>query len=287
MLVGLLGALAAALCYGVASVLQALAARQVKQVNGLDPRLILRLVRSWRFLLGVGLDALAFLFSLAALRTLPLFAVQSIVASFLAVTAILGVIFLRMTLRRLDKIGVAVVVLGLILVGLSAAEESARVVSPLAHWGVVLAAVLLAAIAVPVARLPGAIGAAGLGAVAGLAFGATSVAARMISAPITLPGLLSDPATYGLVIAAAVAQLTYSTALQRSSVTQATAPLVIMETVAPALVGIALLGDHPRPGWAWVAVLGFVLAVAGAITLSRHGDLGEHQLSKKSERVLR
>ena len=91
-------------------------------------------------------------------------------------------------------------------------------------------------------------------------------------------GLLTDPATYGLLVAAAVALLTYSTALQRGSVTQATASLVIMETVAPALVGRLLLGDHPRPGWGWVAVVGFVLAVAGAITLSRHGDLAEEVL---------
>lgn len=278
MVFGLLGAVAASLCYGIASVLQALAARQTEQSQGLDPRLMLRLVRSWRFLLGTGLDGLAFLFSLAALRTLPLFAVQSIVASFLAVTAVLGAIFLHLRLRRSDVIGVAVVVVGLIMVGLSAAKEQPGVPNPSAHWGVLVAAVLLVALAVPLARLSGSAGAAALGALAGLGFGATSVAARVISSPITLHGLLVDPATYGLLIAAAVALLTYSTALQRGSVTQATAPLVIMETVAPAVVGLLVLGDHPRPGWAWVAVIGFVLAVAGAITLSRHGDLAEGAL---------
>ena len=278
MVFGLLGAVAASLCYGIASVLQALAARQTEQTEGLDPRLMLRLVRSWRFLLGTGMDGLAFLFSLAALRTLPLFAVQSIVASFLAVTAVLGAIFLHLRLRRSDMVGVAVVVVGLIMVGLSAAEEHPGVPNPSAHWGVLVAAVLLVALAVPLARLSGRAGAAALGALAGLAFGATSVAARVISSPITLHGLLVDPATYGLLIAAAVALLTYSTALQRGSVTQATAPLVIMETVAPAVVGLLILGDHPRPGWAWVAMIGFVLAVAGAITLSRHGDLADEAL---------
>ncbi len=282
MVIGLLGAFAAAVCYGVASVLQALAARQTERSAGLDPRLMLRLVRSWRYLLGVSLDGLAFLFSLVALRSLPLFAVQAIVASFLAITAVLGAIFLGMRFSGLDRVGVAVVVVGLILVGASAADERAGGVAPPAHWGLLVAAVVLAGLAFPLARLQGPAGAAGLGALAGLAFGATSVAARMIQAPLTVHGVLTDPASYGLVVAAAVAQLTYSTALQRGSVTQATAPLVIMETVAPALVGLAALGDHPRPGWGWAAVGGFVLAVAGAIVLSGHGDLAEEddQVSK-------
>ena len=64
-------------------------------------------------------------------------------------------------------------------------------------------------------------------------------------------------------VAAVLAMLTYSTALQRGTVTQATAPLVVGETVAPALVGLLLLGDEPRQGWGWAATLGFALAVGG------------------------
>ena len=85
--------------------------------------------------------------------------------------------------------------------------------------------------------------------------------------------LLRSPATYALVAAGVLAMLTYSIALQRGTVTQATAPLVVGETVAPALVGLLLLGDQARPGWGWVAVVGFALAVAGAVSLARHGEL--------------
>ena len=73
--------------------------------------------------------------------------------------------------------------------------------------------------------------------------------------------------------AGVLAMLTYSIALQRGTVTQATAPLVVGETVAPALVGLLLLGDHSRPGWGWVAVVGFTLAVGGAVSLAQHGEL--------------
>jgi drug/metabolite transporter (DMT)-like permease len=275
MALGLLGAFGAAICYGVASILQALAARRSSASEGLDPRLLLRLLRSWQYLVGLALDGLAFVFSIAALRSLPLFAVQSIVASFLAITAVLGAIVLKMPLRRNDKLGVAVVILGLVLVGLSAAEDDAVAVSSSVHWGVLVAAVALAGLAVPAALLSGSVGVATLGTVAGLAFGAVAVGARILESPLTVRGLLTDPAAYGLVVGGAVALMAYSTALQRGSVTVATAPLVVAETVAPALVGLIVLGDAPRPGWGWVAALGFLFAVAGALSLARHGELND------------
>ncbi len=275
MLLGLVGALGASLCYGVASVLQAVAARSTTTSQGLDPRLLLRLARSWRYLLGLGLDGLGFVLSIVALRTLPLFAVQSIVASFLAVTAVLGAVLLRMPLTRRDVAGVAVVVVGLVLVGLSAAEDRPVPASATHEWGVLVAAVVLGLSAVPLARVTGRPGPVLLGAVAGLGFGVVGIAARMLADPLTIAGLLVDPAAYALLLGAAIALLAYPTALQRGSVTLATAPLVIAETVVPALVGISLLGDAPRPGWGPVAVAGFVLSVGGAVGLARHGEVLE------------
>jgi len=278
---GLLGALGAAVCYGGASILQALAAREERTAEGLDPRLLLRLVKSWRYVLGLALDGFAFVLSIAALQTMPLFAVQAIVSSFLAITAVLGAVFLKMPLTRRDKVALGVVISGLVLVGLSAAEDKAVHVSSAQRWGILIAALALAALAVPLGRLKGARGAAALGAVAGLGFGAVAVAARVLP-PIgfdtlfsDLGGLLRDPATYALAVAAVVALLSYSTALQRGTVTQATAPLVVGETIAPALVGVVMLGDVPRAGWEWVAVVGFGLAVGGALALAGHGDVAE------------
>jgi drug/metabolite transporter (DMT)-like permease len=281
MIWGLLGALGAAVCYGAASILQALAARQEQTAEGLDPRLLLRLVKSWRYLLGLGLDGLAFLLSIVALQTMPLFAVQAIVSSFLAITAVLGAIFLKMPLTRRDKIALTVVIGGLIMVGMSAAEDKAVEVSSGERWGILVAALALGVLAVPLGRLTGAKGAAALGAVAGLGFGVVAIAARVLpeigfaTLFSDIPELLRDPATYALAVAAVVALLTYSTALQRGTVTQATAPLVVGETVVPAIVGVVMLGDVPREGWEWVAVVGFGLAVGGALALAGHGDVAE------------
>lgn len=277
--VGLAGAFAASLCYGLGSIFQSVAARKVAPAQGLDLRLLWRLARSWQYVLGVALDAVGFVLALAAVRTLPLFVVQAILASFLAVTAIVGAFVFGTRLSLVDRVGLAVVIGGLALVALSAAEERAATVSTAQQWGVLAATLILAAVAGLLATGDGPSGAAILGAVAGLAFGITSIAARTLPgsfAPDQLKGqigtLLAAPATYALILAGVLGMLTYAMALQRGTVTQATALLVVGETVVPAVVGVLMLGDAPRAGWDAWAVLGFGLAVAGAVSLSRPGE---------------
>ena len=280
MLVGLACALATSLCYGIGSVLQAVAAADTAAVDHLDPRLLLRLLKAWRYVLGLALDGVGFVLSIVALRSLPLYVVQAVVASSLAVTAVVAALFLGTRLRTVERAALAGVVLGLALVSLSAAPESARAPGRGVEWLVLAAAVALALVAFPAGRLAGTRGAAVLGGVAGLAFGVVAVGARSLSSSTT-PGhlvpplrvLAESPSSYALLVAAPLALATYATALQRGSVVQATAPLVVGETVLPALVGVVLLGDHARPGWGLVAVAGFTLAVGAALALSGFGEV--------------
>ncbi|MGZ4592212.1 MAG: hypothetical protein ACXV2I_15650, partial [Actinomycetes bacterium] len=87
---GLVCALIAALGYGAASVLQSISARSEGDVATLDPRLLVRLSRQVPYLAGIGLDLLAFGASVVALQTLPLFFVQSVLASSIGVTALIA-----------------------------------------------------------------------------------------------------------------------------------------------------------------------------------------------------
>lgn len=280
---GLVFAVAAACCYGVGSVLQAAAARRTDATAALDPRLLLRLSGSWRYLLGLVLDVIGFVLALGAVRSAPLFLVQAVLAGFLAVAAVLGAIVFRTPLTRADRVALLVVTAGLALLGLSAAPDTTVVVHPTLPWMVLGATVMLVPLAVVLGRRPARAGAVALGAVAGLAFGATSVAARIattgagsgsgLGRAASIAGHLAlQPATWAVVLAGVLAQLAYATALQRGSVAEATAPLVVAETVVPALVGLALLGDRPRAGWTAAAVLGFCLAVGGAVRLSGHAE---------------
>ena len=95
-LVSLIAAIVAALLYGIAAVMQAIAVRAASNKSaedasgGVDPGLVVRLLGQWRFVVSMGLDVLGFVAQLVALRRLPLFAVQAIVAANLAVTAVVA-----------------------------------------------------------------------------------------------------------------------------------------------------------------------------------------------------
>ena len=96
MLVSLIAAIVAALLYGIAAVMQAIAVRAASNKSaedasgGVDPGLVVRLLGQWRFVVSMVLDALGFVAQLIALHRLPLFAVQAFVASNLAVTAVVA-----------------------------------------------------------------------------------------------------------------------------------------------------------------------------------------------------
>jgi len=292
LLTGLACALGAAVSYGVASVLQAVGARGTRRTDSLDPRLLVRLAGTPTYVVGLALDVAGFGLTLVAARTLPLFVVQAVVAGFVAVTAVLGAVFLQMPLRRSDRFGLALVLTGLVLVCLSATGERPVPVSGWWQWALLGGVVLLLTVGHLLGRLQDVRGALALGVVAGLAFGATSTAARMVpaAAPQSSPGVWllhagAQPATWAMVLAGGLGMLAYASALQRGSVTQATAPLVVAETVAPALFGFWVLGDQARPGWEWIAVSGFVVAVAGALVLARHAEIPDRATPTPLERT--
>lgn len=271
--IGLLAALGAALCFGTATVLQASAAQaEQSTTGGLEPRLLLRLLGRWRFVAGLGLDLLGYLCMVAALRVLPVFVVSGAVASSLAVTAVVASWMLGVTLRSVEWIAVVVVCVGLGMLAASAGAEGADKVGIGFRIGLVIAVTVLALVAVIAGRLRGRLSVGILGAVAGLGFGVVALASRVLTsfAPSTL---LTDLATYVIVAAGVLAMLCFATALQRGSVTAATAALTIGETVLPAFIGLALLGDESKPGLGPVAVAGFVAAIAGALVLARFGEV--------------
>jgi drug/metabolite transporter (DMT)-like permease len=263
----LLAAFGAAVAFGLAAVLQGIATGQEPDAGGLDPRLLLRLLRRPAFLASLALNLGGFGLHITALQTLPLFLVQSVIATSVAVTAVLSVRVFQAPLRPLQWAAVVTACAGLALLAPSAASGDA--VDPGAAERVALLVTVLAAAVLGVAagRLAGPAAAVALGLLAGVGFGVVAVSARLL--PDLAPAaLLTEPVTYLLLLAGAVAFLLYTTAMQRGSVTTTTAAMVVTQTAVPALVGIVLLGDRVRPGWAPVAVAGFALALAGALGLA-------------------
>ncbi len=275
-LLGMLCALGSAVCFGTASVLQAVAARASApgSGSGVDPVLLLRVLRQWRYLAGLALDAAGFLLELVALRSLPIYAVGAALAASLAVTAVVASRVLRVRLSGIEWGAVAVVCGGLAMLGLASGAEGGGTGSAALRIGTLAVAAAVLALGGVAGRLPGRARAAALGLGAGLGFGVVEVAVRLID-DLSLGALLRNPAAYALLLGGGAAFLLLTSALQRGSVTAATAGMVIGETLGPAVVGIVWLGDRTRPGLLPLAAAGFALAVAGALALARFGEGGE------------
>ncbi|MDJ0464064.1 DMT family transporter [Streptomyces sp. H27-C3] len=265
-------ALCSAVCIGTASVLQAVAARaaQPGTGSGVDVTLLLRALRQWRYVAGLALDLIGFVLQILALLTIPIYAVEAAQAGSLAVTAVVAARVLGIPLSRTEWGAVAVVCAGLAMLGLSSGPEGTEngpSALPYALLGVACAVVVTGALA---GRLRDPARSLVLGFGAGTGFGVVSVSVRLIDDPAP-EVLFANPALYALLLGGGAAFLLFTSALQRGSVTTATAGLVIGETLGPAVVGVVWLGDRTREGLAWVAVLGFAVAVAGALALARFG----------------
>ncbi|MFF3622019.1 hypothetical protein [Streptomyces sp. NPDC002467] len=265
-------ALGAAVCFGTASVLQAMAARAAEPGtgSGVDPALLLRAARQWRYLAGLGLDAAGFVLQIIALRHVPIYTVGAALAASLAVTAVAASRLLKVRLSRTEWAAVGVVCSGLLMLGLASGEEGSGEGSPALKLALLGVSVMVLAVGAAAGRLPDGPRALVLGLASGTGFGVVEVSVRLIDS-FSLRELL-NPALYALLLGGGAAFLLLTSALARGSVTAATAGMVLGETIGPAVVGVAWLGDRTREGLTWLAVAGFAVALAGSLALARFGE---------------
>ncbi len=256
---GLFAALGAALAYGVGTALQALGAQRAR----VQSRSVLR--QPWT-LVGTALDGVGLLLSLLALRALPLFVVQAVVSANLAVAALAARLLLGQRLRRAQQGAVLAATAGLALVGAAATPETGvRASGGLVLTLVVGAALTALALVGDLAR-PDTSG-RWLAVWGGIGFSVFALSARTI--PDLHQGtLVGSPTAWAGLVGGGAAFLCLLRALEHAPVAQVMAPLVVIETVLPSLVGVIALGDRPAAGTVPLAVAGFALAVTGAALLA-------------------
>ena len=262
MILGLVSALASAALFGVAAVAQARAMRALPEGELGLLGFIRAAVRSWPLLAVVAAYLAGFVLHAVALLLLPLYLAQASISLSLPVTAVVSALWLRERLSLARWLSVVAVIAGLVLVAVGAGTvehtaSTATLVGVGALWLLVLAIG---------ARLSLARGAGILGAWSGLGYAGSAVTTRGLSTDDLLFSVLA------LLIVSAlglVAFWLYSVALGRTDVASSTAPLIVMQTCIPAVVGVAVFGDTVRAGWAVAVVAGLALSVAGAIHLGR------------------
>ncbi len=273
MLIGLLCAVLAAVCYGSASVLQAVSAKRTATSAGLDPRFLIRMFGQLPYLIGVSLDGIGFVASVVALQlNQPLFVVQAIVAGSVGVTAAIAAM-MGARLGRNEWLALSGLGVGLILLAASAGTEKDVVLGTGWYWVMLVAAVPVGVIGAAGLRLERSAAAVLLGVAAGLGFSITAIAARTLRIPDPWWHLIGSPAVWAIAAGGVLGMLLFALALQRVAVTTVTALVLGTETIVPSAVGLGLLGDTIRSGFVAVAMTGLLLALLGAGLLARFSEV--------------
>ncbi len=263
--------LLSAACAGTANVLQAREARRFKTAVRLSPGLMVRLVRLGGYQVALVLLATGMALALYALRVLPVFLVQAGRAASLGVTAVLSVAVLGTRPRRSELAAVGVIGAGLVALAVSTGPSLAAEVADGPRLALVAAVVGFALLAAWVSRAGvGAGSGLALAVLAGLSYAVLAVGARILRSLAPL-SVLTDPAAYAMALAGLLGLLLSATAMQRASAVTVTAATVGTETVVAAALGLLLCGDRPAAGGTAYALVGFVLVLAGALSLARFG----------------
>jgi drug/metabolite transporter (DMT)-like permease len=262
--------------YGVANLLQSIAAARTDLHQAFHPRLLLSLGRQKAYLLGLFCQFAGFLLAFLARRDLPLFLVQSAVAAGLGVTTVLGVLVLKWRLP-MAEVGL-LVMLGFGLAGLVIAARPApsRQLGFAGDVGLAVVLLLIGCLGFLAVRLHGAPGSVALGSLAGLAFASAAVASRPLAGAHTLHEFVTNPLLYLLVAHSLVGQLLLGMAMQRGSTTAAVAAMDAAGAVPAAVVGLLLLGDEIHPGRGWIAGAGFLMTLIAVIGLTFYAEPQHH-----------
>lgn len=255
--------------YGAGSVLQSVGARRAAVAGG--TRGIAVIIVQVPYLLGLLADGVAFVANVIAARELPLFLVQAIMAASIGVTAII-VAVRGSRPKLLDWVALGALFVGLVLLVISAQISIATAVSAGTGWVILISCLAPLIVGVIGFRRHGRSSWIVLAIAAGLGFGLVAVASRGLGAHRIDPALVTDPLLWSVIIGGVLAMGSFAVALQRGPVTAITAIAFTLELIAPSIVGLMIFGDRVAPGLAPVAVAGFALAAAGAITLARTAE---------------
>ncbi|PPK65093.1 hypothetical protein V5P93_004164 [Actinokineospora auranticolor] len=268
MIIGYLLAALATLSSGSGSVLESAAVRRAKAFLG-GASALTGLRRQPLYLLGLGVDLLGFALAALALRHLPLFLVQAMLAFSVGVTAtISAVLGARLAATGWALLGLGAVGLGML--GIAAAPSTAAALPTAGVIGLLATPFLVAVAGSHAKRRAAPWSPHVLAFGAGVAFCAVGVSARTLAVPDTAWLLVLQPSLWALVLNGAVGAALFALALQHSAATTVTALMSTTNTALSALIGVLVLDDHVRPGFTAVAVIGFAAAVASAIGIARH-----------------
>lgn len=264
----LLAAIGCAVFNGIAAILEKTGASKHETSVSIHPGLLWKLRKNLPYVIGIILDLCAWVLTLVAVHNLPLFLVQPIIACSVIVTLLIEHFVFKHKLSSRFIGSVAVILLGLVLLAISATPEKSQPISQTLKWLIVLGPILLLILGSIFSKTKRHYSTFILAALSGIAFGGVSIAGRVlaIKSPylhVIYSSLMLSIIAYGL-----LGILFFTMALQRHLASVVSSVMIACETIVPIIIGIAFLGDHPKHDL-WVLVYtGIALTLAGTFLIS-------------------
>ncbi len=263
--IALLAALGVAVSNGIAAVLQKISADKQERISSKNIVLVLRMLGDWPYLVGLLLDGLAWLLTLVAVHSLPLFVVQPIIALSVVVTALVERFFFRRKLGTRVIVAIIFIVGGLLILSMQATVQHAHPISNTLRLAIMAAPLPIGAIGLAAMKSTNRWATLTLAGLAGAAFGGTSIVGRMLNFSDSFWQVFASPLFVSLLAYGVVGIVLFTVALQRNRASVVNSVMIALETLVPVSIGIMLLGDAPKNGsWGFV-VAGATIAFAGTL----------------------
>ncbi len=261
--------LAAVLLYGVGAVYQQIGAKQVPEQTEFNVLIMAQLLRQPYYAVGIICGLVGWALSLIALRSLPLFLVQSALAASVAVTAVYAGYHYHVKLPVSDRLAIGGLVVGIAALTAAALPGPARPTDPNFITGLTLAPIAIGlAASVVLGSLKKHQGPRALAAIAGICFSGAALGARAITLPSHLALLAASPLAWAVLAYTVVGAITFAGSLQRGSAANTAAVSHAGEISIPTILGITFLGEGVRPGFWPAIVIGCLVIIMSVRQLS-------------------
>lgn len=287
--VAVLAALAAAMSFAWAAILQQEAALAAPEDKALRLSLITELLRRPKWIAGITLLVVGYGFQLVALAYGPVALVQPIVITELAFAVPFAMARRHRSAGRREWAGIGGVLLGVCVFLVIASPQSGNPHQGGASWLLGLLPVAIAmAVAVRLgAQTRGPVRATSLGAAAGLAFGVLAVLSKSIAyaAHEGAGQVLTSWPLYAAIICGIGALVLSQSAYQAGPLAYSMPVVAIVEPMVAVMLGATILGEQIFLGGpaVFIELLAVVLACAGIrllttspIVLSIYEEGGSH-----------
>jgi multidrug transporter EmrE-like cation transporter len=265
---GFLAAIGCAIFNGGAAILEKIGAGQEDRSSSIHLGLLWRLRGNVPYLFGIVLDLFAWVLTLLAVHTLPLFLVQPIIACSIIVTIMIERFLFNHHANFKFIFSLLVILAGITLLALVSTPEKAAVVSNAIRWSIISAPLILIAVGTLFSSVKKKFSTYALAAVSGLAFGGVSIAGRAIIFTHSYFHLLLNPLLWATIVYGLIGILFFTTALQKASATAVNATMIACETLLPISIGLLFLGDRPKNNLWIVVAMGVILTLVGTIFIA-------------------